>query len=480
MRIQAIIRLLSDKEIKLINSIIVNRNRETLLNLWNAAKSANSNEDWGKENLFKKTYGYTYAKEKDYLFRNEQRILNTILLDFIAKIDVQNEMEQRQSLNTIKVLERMLKTSKVEDFENLWNEAFRSANDIADYEVLSKLMELKSNWLTKFHEISVKNYMAIANAIESEKQYLEKYFQERSHRLEVGKSFAKKVIKALSPEDYKVLKLQKPTKEKDVFFEGILTYYTKMSESYLLDGEDKIKLLHELLTLYPKVVKSRVDLKKDITTLYGNLGLEYFLMSDFNNADKTYRKVLSLQSATEMNIEVLFNYCVNLLMLSRYKEFTIQYNLHLTAIDNNEKLKHRFLYFNTIALLFENKAEKAFQLLTQDISQRPVHDYYYFRTIYAMVYFQLKDTDNALREVENILQSFRFRKNAHTVDKPLVKLIHRLITAYTISEQKTKFKAKLDKIKKELQAQSSNKQNTSTVIYRWIEWQVALLLKTKK
>jgi len=480
MRIQAIIRLLSDKEIKQITPSIVNRNRDTLLNLWKAINSASSSNEWKKEHLFEKTYGIAYSKEKDYLFRNELRILNTILLDFIAKVEVQNEMEQKQSLNTIKVLERMLKTSKVEDFENLWNEVFKSANEISDYKVLSKLMELKSNWLTKFHEISVKNYIAVANAVEHEKQYLEKYFQERSHRLDVSKSFAKRVIKALNIDDYMAFKLKKPTKENDVFFESIITYYKKVSESYLLDGNEKIKLLHELLALYPKVAKNRAELKKDINSLYGNLGLAYFLMSDFINADKTYSKILSLQLKSEINIEVLFNYCVNLLMLSRYKEFTTKYNLHLAAIDNNEKLKHRFLYFNTIALLFENKAELAFRVLTQDISQRPVHDYYYFRTIYAMVYFQLKDTDNALREVENILQSFRFRKNAHTVDKPLVKLIHRLIIASTISDQQTKFKTEVAKIKKELQSQSQNKQNTSTVIYRWIEWQVSLLLKTKK
>ncbi len=480
MRIQAIIRLLSDKEIKQITPSIVNRNRDTLLNLWKAINSANNSNEWEKEKLFEKTYGIAYTKEKDYLFRNELRILNAILLDFIAKAEVQNEMEQRQSLNTIKVLERMLKTSKVEDFENLWNEVFKSAKEISDFEVLSKLMELKSTWLTKFHEVSVKNYIAVANAVEQEKQYLEKYFLERSHRLDVSKSFAKRVIKAMNINEYKELTHHQPTKEKDVFFESITTYYKKVSESYLLDGNEKINLLQELLVLYPKVVKNRTELKKDIHALYGNLGLEYFLMSDFINADKTYSRVFSLQSKSEINIEVLFNYCVNLLMLSRYNEFTTQYNLHLAAIVNNEKLKHRFLYFNTIALLFENKAELAFRELTQDISQRPVHDYYYFRTIYAMVYFQLKDIDNALREVENILQSFRFRKNAHTVDKPLVKLIHRLIITSTISEQQTKFKTEVAKIKKELQSQSKNKQNTSTVIYRWIEWQVALLLKTKK
>lgn len=472
MRIRAIVQLLTTKELKLLQPYIENRDRDSLSNLWKTVKRASKEEDWEKENLFEKTYGITYTKDKDYLFRNELRILNTILISFIAKTEIETEMDTKQSLNALKVLERMLNVGQTSDFDNLWNDAFRSATEILDYEILSKLMDLKAKWLIKFHEVSVSNYETVAMTIEAEKRYLEKHFQERSHRLEVGQSFAKRVIKAISQSDFKSIKQKKSQLANDSSFENLISYYQKMSKSYLVDGEEKIRLLNELLTLYPTVVKNREELKKDINTLYGNLGLEYFLMNDFENADNAYKKAISLQQKGNFNIEILFNYCVNLLMLSRYKEFINQYNIHNNAIAKNEKLKHRFTYFNAIALMFENKAERAFELLTQDISQRPVNDYYYFRIVYAMVYVQLNDIDNALREVENILQSFRFRKNAPTVDKPLVKLIHRLISAYSLKDQKTKKQKELQKIRDEIKKQKDIKLNTSIVIQRWIVWQL--------
>ncbi len=470
MKTLILIGLLSKVELRELGQLIKQRKRASLEALW---KYLNSNKDHtDKPVFFKSVFGEAFEASKDYLLRNELRLLNNILEDYIAQKEVLAKLAASNIQRDINILERMLRVGKILGFEKQWADTERAAQASLDCAQLSELYSLKAEYIIRFKEISSKNYAEVIEQMDLQTQAIQNTTHEKQSTTNLRRKYALRVLQAVDKDEYaKQSDRTSPTE----LAEGIAliaSYNAQVADAYFLSGEAKIDCLKRLIELHPSIAALRPQMKKDLVSLNGNIGLEYFLLSRFEEADAHYEKALAYQEKNAVYLEILFNYCINALMLGKYNRFVQLYKEHQELIQESEKVRYRFQYFGAMAALFLKQPEEAFQMLDQNISQRPVADYYYYRLVYAMVYYQGGDTANANRELENILQSFRFRSTAQKHDKPLVKTMQKLIATESLAIDKTLYQEGLLKAKEGLTKTSASHSSFSALIYKWLEWQI--------
>lgn len=467
MKTLQLIALLDGKEKKELSEKISAKKRPSLTLLFSILAKTKQEPD--KTFLYASVFGDTYAEAKDYILRHELRLLNNELESLIVSKETEKQADALSG--ALALLARMLQTNETGLFLTTYKEAEKQATSQHNYAMLSKLYSLQAEFLIKHKEVSLPNYEAILSCLQKKEEAETNFLQELQAETNFRRAFAIRVVNQLDSEIGKTL--NKSSSQPNLENQHIVAeYLNKYAAAYFLSGKEKRRALEELITIHPQIAFIRPSKKSDIASLYGSLGLEYFLANDHEKAHEYYTIALNHTQGEKPYLELYFNYAVNALLLGKHEEVIDLYSREKNAIERNEKLRYRFRYFTAIAYLMLDDAKTAFKMLDQEISKRPVSEYYYYRLVYAMVYFQRKDWDNAEREIENILQSFRFRKSAKKEDQPLLKLLKKMLQAEHIRTQKEKYAKEISKIKTELAEQSQNRSNYSTVVYNWILWQL--------
>lgn len=428
-----------------------------------------------KEELFCAAFGVAYSTSKDYLLRNELRLLNNEIENFILHQPLKESDEQIEEQQELKFLTRLKDTGKHQLFNQYSKTAIEAKTKKHDYKMLIDLYAIKIDFKIHHQEISESNYLELIELLQLQQQYILAWSSEIQSENELKKNFAQRVLLQLGNTTKKTetdYKIQLPKEA-----EKLLLYNELIAKSYLQHGQEKIETLLTALKLQPKASAIRPEKEKDKLNILGNIGLEYFLDHKFEQAHAYYKKANALMNEQNLNIELLFNYCVNALAIGKHKVLIEMEAKYRPQIQFNIKLCYRFSYFTAIAYLFDNNPQQAFKLLDHEPHKRPEHEYYFYRLVYAMVYFQLRDYTLAKRELENILQSFRFRKSAPQYDKPIVKLILRLSEVADLKGNKKYFSIALKKADLELHNNSSTDTQFSTIIYTWAKYQLKKLQK---
>ncbi|MBL0912747.1 MAG: hypothetical protein IBJ09_10280 [Bacteroidia bacterium] len=462
-----LITLLEDGEKKELQQMLKEHKRSSLNKLYKYLLQA-AQKGHDKENMFRAAFGEKYSSAKDYLLRNELRLLNQAIESLIIRRE--NEKNTQEITRNLLLLERMLQKGETELFRNVFTETERMAIAQADHKNLVALYTCAVDHTIRYKEVSVTHYEEVLRLLQLKKEALERYTNEVAAELELRRNFSLKVISTLDPG-------HTPTAEEENGESSpgagiVSSYLRRYAASYMQSGEEKIQTYLQLIEALPEVSRLRPARNRDLPALYGNLALELFLSGRHAEADRYYTIALEHTRDAHGFLDLYFNYCVNALLLGKHKEVSDIYTAHFQAIDKNKKLRYRFACFASIACLMLDRPADAFRLLDPEIIRRPVTEYYYYRLVYAMVYFQKGDMDNAEREIGNILQSFRFRRNARVEDKPLVKLIQKMIELESFRNQKEKYAQLSEKLKTEVQERREEQSRFSTVIYNWIVWQV--------
>lgn len=458
-----LLTLVNGDERKYFVKSLQNHKRKNLGRLFSAIEKGKGKPD--KETLFKAIFGKKYTKDKDYLLRNELRLLNNEIENFIIDTNTSstNEITEKRGLH---ILKRICESGNEHLFESYFSNLLNSADAKHDYETISELYALKGTFIMRHKEISLSNYKTLRTDLLNEQTALLSYLEEKLSENRLRQHFTLRVLRQLGEKNEQ--------KESDILIQSaapvrlIIEYNNLIADSYLQKGIEKKNTLLKALNLYPEVVKIRPTKQAENSKIYGNIAIELFLNQQHESAHEYYQKALALMNESNISIELLFNYCINALTIGQHSIFIETYKRFAPQITENNKLKFRFQYFTAMAYLFENQPKKAFEFLDHEISKRPETEYYFYRMVYAMVYFQLGDFDFANRELENILQSFRKRKPSEQYDKMLVKIMQRLILATINRNNKQQFQTEREKLRQQTEEAAGEISNFSQTIYRWI------------
>ncbi|MEM7102998.1 MAG: hypothetical protein AAF502_07715 [Bacteroidota bacterium] len=410
MKIIDLINCLSKAELGEIRFALKAHSRQSLLKLFDGIVKRRHNINPEKADLFQLVYNEPYAVEKDYLIRNELRLLTQQLEAFVIKDSISAKLRENPSFGSLHLLRRYEKYGALNLYEKEWRKQFRTQKDQKAWDQMADLLYEKARYLRNHKELSVALLKEIAKLTNDAIRYESRHAQEKIRKAELENAFANRSLQAYIPEH------QMPEVNYGLFFkpsgeDALLEYLRLRIKSYQASGEKKLAIIHRLIDLYPGVCIFRKEYKNDIYLLWATVGLEHFLAADFEKAQEAYEKTTEVAVTLRLPFDpkIFFNMMSNLMKLKRYEEIVTLVRKRWTDIRNNKTLIYRFEYLLAMSHIFLNEPDAAYKLIHQGINKRPESEYYNFRFLYAICFYLMDDVDRFEREVNNINQKIKYR-----------------------------------------------------------------------
>lgn len=374
-----------------------------------------------KSAVFALIFGQDYEKSKDYLLRNELRLLNADLVDFISTCYVSANYDWQRDLN---VLRLYLQRSAYDLFEQSWQTLHNLAQKAEAWAVLLDLVRLWADYEQQKSELRPQNFLQLLQLLSAAEAYRQAQDSEIGAELALFRALSHRYLRVLGAqipqadtmEVGAALQLAKKDSTAALFFEAIAQSHSATTPQarlvFLLEAQ---KYHADLLVMRPQV-------QPLLIVLNNNIGLEYFLAKKFELAADYFRlalDTLALVPHYPRCWDVRFNAYSNMLFSGNYQDAIDFYECNPDFLSTlPDRLFYRFHYLVAMAYLFGGAAKKAFDLLAQlSLYQRPNNDYYYARMVFACAYSAAEDWDNAERELINLLQTRRKKQPIDAITK---------------------------------------------------------------
>ncbi len=451
MKTTDLLNSLQGREKKEFEAVIKTHKRNSLKNLYFfLKKQLNRTNESSKASLYKAVFARKYEPSKDYLIRNELRLLNDELEDFLVQKQLEKTFKENVHLYNLWLLRALKERELYQEFEAAFKKMIAKASDDLQYEILDKMTTLYLRYLITNQEITEDLYQNTIHAGYLQKiNWIQKDAVRKIRASEVMKAFAERTLKVTNP-DFPYSDLIQTVDLKE---ESVNDYYSNYLYLYALSfqktGMEKIILLQKALGFIEQCHQPEMQAENRKFFLLATIALEYYLMGNHQAADDYYLQTLKLAESSKQKLQltVIFNYFSNCIKLQKYAKAIELFEDNQAAIEVNEKVHYRFLCLKAMCHIFLKETEKAIDCIPPNIQQRPDAQYYYFRLVQIIAYCQSEDEEAAMRECHNFLKMYRYHEK-HEIDvdyETVVKFLLRYAKAKT--EVPLKKIADLEKLK---------------------------------
>ncbi len=132
-----LIRCLTAKERKTFGKAVNKHKRGSLGKLYKALVKHNSGDTPDKSQLFRSTFGEEYTPAKDYLLRNELRLLNNELSDFLVNSELQTTCRNDPYFKAYWLQQAFTTRGQLDLFNSQFNRLAGEAQDRSQWEYLA-------------------------------------------------------------------------------------------------------------------------------------------------------------------------------------------------------------------------------------------------------------------------------------------------------------------------------------------------------
>lgn len=385
--------LLTSKEKKDFFVVIKNNKRKASYKLLDALLSRKKKKH---PDLYEVVFGKVYEEEKDYLLRNEFRLLNQHLEHFIACKNIGLKEEKRLFLKALQ------KKGHTDLFEKEIKKEIKKCENHDDYRGLVKLYQLILD-----ESISRKSFTAtnLQKMLSLNEKVL--FFQKKARLYEEGASLVTKAYltknanlssKSLVFEDFNEIP--------EIYKDAYLSYLRCKADGYVRFGEEKRKSLQEALLLIDKIAYYDFDKQAAKVATLSNLALEYLLAFDYHNALIAYEKLIPIiDTSGSIRYYILFNYLNCLLKAKKYdkaialieRDFSGNEQYYSALIGKLQCIK-------AMARIFTGDLELAYAELLPNTKKGVRNNYFYARLVLTIIFYLEGNIELARRENSNILQ----------------------------------------------------------------------------
>lgn len=471
-----LIALLTPKELKKFEAVVIKKHKRTSLkNLYFYLKK---NKKIDKEAAFYSVFKTAYESQKDVLFRNELRLLNKELELFLVEIDWRKQLQNNHQtqLSLIKIY---LEREEFNLFEQSWKKLYKKTKIECLYALKIELILLFFDYATLRMEISFELYQQLKNLLTEAMMATIAQMQEDYKQLELKDAFVQRNLYALSGQSYQPIPIPAHYSKKIALEnDTIIEYLDYMIQSYFLEGYPKIELLKKAFNISDGLFQHKKHKTLAVNRLINqmSIGLEYFLLKEYQKADEIYTVVLAQNKLlpSQKKPGIYFNYVTNLICLGAYQRAIDWYESSDEYWKKIPTIAYRIQYLLCWAYIMQKEYQKPLDLLlTHNIQQRPESDFIYARLLLTIVYYSNDQMELAEREVYNLIQNSRYKIFREEIHVQYSKFLYQHIRTINLLDAKQR-NEKLSQIQNDLDKLYHNNNNmASTMLYQWLSKQNA-------
>ncbi|HEX2847929.1 MAG TPA: hypothetical protein VHN59_15380 [Chitinophagaceae bacterium] len=473
---------LNGKQAQALKTILMQDKRSASLKLFNIIRSFPP-KDIPKEQLYKKLYGKNYEPDKDYLLRNELRLLRQKLDKFLLQKSLETLLDEDEVFRQ----QMTLQAYKHFKLYDLFYDGFEKAATAAEEAFrFGEALEMQ-----KWHlDLAYQHQFSNVRDYEEKAAFFKKMAEMTKSTL--GKQLAAQwrigeFYQAL--ESYYRRLLGQPhasvpgstdavSFELSSFEHPLSLYYHHRSLAFYTEGHDRLahflKAYHSLQT---HALKDKHIIELLVNVLLG-IGRTLQQLGDFEQADIYLSKAINdyaKEMATLASKEKLYaNYLINLLNIGEYEKSILVLQQLQKEVSDTGYAQYWYSIYKLTAYIGLRKTAEIRQGLPANYTDIPLQHRVYFRIISSIYFYLTGELEWAYKEAYNLLHT----KLAEEYGQEQLAIIELLETFFQFIGKYNNFRQlparESKKLEQKLHAINTSKINDINIlpVYLWLKKEI--------
>jgi hypothetical protein len=335
--------------------------------------------------------------------------------------------------------------------EKTYNKVYKKALREQQYDAIVNFIDSYFRYAKARKEIDVPLYKQVYEMITDQVDYAIRSFVTQVREIETNKLFLERALQEADADLQESDLLEYVDLLDPSYNDDYSRYLYLKNLSYQLSGNEKIEKLKEALDLLSSASKPDINYYEERVFCLGTIGLEYFLMGNYQKAHQYYKQAVdeAEEHFRKMDLSVLFNFISNLIKLRQYKKVIELIERYESQITKNKKVMYRMYCLRAMCHLFQQEPDRAYKTIPFDIKKRPKPQYFYYRFIYAIIYYLWEDYEAGKREIYNFYQTLQNNSQLEVDVLPVVRFFRRF---FHLASQDEVAGRKLSNLQKDIEA----------------------------
>lgn len=432
LRIERYIQALNEEERQQVTAAVESHGRPTLCTLWTLCMALSNSRTLLKHSkhlIFEHVFGEAYSKETDYRLRNEYRLLVRTIEHVLALQRAQAKVSADRFFRDELLLEVLSERQLWHEFDAVLTYALDRARAQYNYQQLFRLQAtaiaatvrkgmLSHDLLLEMIELIDRAILTLNDLIMTEYERLCAIRASVEHMFD-----AEKVAYPPPPS----ISLERRT--------VLGQYYQLKRQAVCYSGTQRLEAEQRCVDLIEQIAhESGTPLFAERISALGTLAVLIMIVgNDYTrSAQVSYRAIeLAFQHGDQSVIPLLaYNYC-SALMIARAYQDVLEFLEQNAWLYNDARVHFRFALLRTYAYVFLGDVAAAQRSLPIPSRRYPIGEYHYAWYLYAILAYMRGDTDDALREINNLRKHFTRQKLQLSLatDYKLVGVFHQFFAA---------------------------------------------------
>lgn len=432
LRVERYIQALNEEERRQVAAAIESQGRPSLLALWKVCMELSSKGSLlkhSKQQVFMHVFGEAYTKESDYRLRNEYRLLVRTIEQVLATQCAQTKSSRDRLFRDELLLEVLAERQLWHEFDAVFTDALDRARAQYNYQQLFRLQAIAIAATVRkgmlAHDLLLEMIGLIDQAIGTLNDLITTEYERLcAVRASVEHMFdAEKIAYSPPPS----LSLERTT--------VVGQYYQLKRRAVRYSSVQRLEAAQQCVTLIEQLAhQPGTPLFAERISAVGTLAVLLMIVgNDYTTSAKvSYHAIeLALQHGDQSIIPLLaYNYCSALMKARAYRD-VLEFLDHHAGLFEDARVHVRFALLRTYAYVFLGNLIAAQRSLPVLSRRSPIGEYHYAWYLYAILAYMRGDTDDALREIDNLRKHFIRQKLrfSFATDYKLVGIFHRFFAA---------------------------------------------------
>ncbi|MFN8287968.1 MAG: hypothetical protein U0V74_14520 [Chitinophagales bacterium] len=459
MRALEVLRVLSDREISKIDALVKAQKRKSLQHIYAALKKYRKRSGIPThDELYVAAFEKEYSSDKNYLLRNELRLLNELLYEYLIQDTFSEYIKKHRSTYYYWLARSFFDRKLNAPFEADIDRFVDYGKDYIKPEDTSKLLDLYSLWLIYTKPKTAENLQEQMRKTDEWKAEQIRHLRYKLREVEARHAYVQSVLTNIEgkvkdrPEDGRTEGQNIINLAEGQGYDPFEEYLILKKHAYQTKGLTRIEVLKKMLAIEEgsSYHGEYSPFNAQITSLT-SISLEYILMGRFAEADEFMLDCVRRCNENNSSIPpaILQNYIANQINQAQYKRGIDFYKQNEALVQGSRQYIAICLY-KAYCHLFLQQADESLQALPVDV-QLTEHQNLMFRMIYLIVFIIRGQHDLALNEVRNILRMIKaheghFYERYHFICTLFARYINALI------KERNARKEEMAALKTEMQA----------------------------
>lgn len=421
-----LIKILTKKELDRLQEKLTRDKKLRQLVLLDILKSYRSTSfsDGQKKKLFAQLFNEEYTSAKDFLLRNEFRILSESVEKIMVESEMETEVYHNKNMFNYYLLHALQSRNAIDLFKKEYKDAYADALKHSDYYLAHNMTALHLENFTMLTGLTEKDLPYVEKLNDLYLTHISSYYLAAFRNHQINSEYTRSFVFPFSIHERPLVK------EVGVNFSEYENHYSLYlylkAKSFLTPHSNRIPILEKCLHYIKEYLVEGPLYEEEIKFCLSALANTHSLLFEYEMAEVYFEQFFQIDMPLEdpQRLSTLTNFITKLIKLGK-----IEQAVHL--IEENEplikvvkKLQERILCLKIACYALAGNSKKLEENLPVNLSDFSRHLKKFFRFYFAILAYQEGRLEDAHRETQNMYNVYRQSKLTFDV-LPILKFFNR-------------------------------------------------------